>query len=326
MDMQLQFNKNEYIKSQQEMIKKLEQEKQKLMKQTEEYKQKLFHSSQMSQVSANKSNVSRNEDQQSTINLMEEEDSPRRNFMQHLKEESSFLPDYVAPQKNEQKRIIKKVRFHDDESEQIQGHQVIEDNEDDRDYQQSSDDDKEEDEFDVAKVGQKRHRLTRSRMTRQGARTLTKLINQEEAESDSMNQNNIAAATTESQTSLATVPNSSTTQIVTNQHKRPKHSDDEGRLKFKRKWIEDTSKSEDQDWNAENGRMLKNYKKLTKSPDNFSSAQTSTSKTIKPQSNNRDIYHQKMQAAITTINPEVQKNNHLMKMIQKIASSAPGKK
>jgi len=48
---------------------------------------------------------------------MEEDDSPRRNFMQHLKEESSFLPDYVAPQKNEQKRIIKKVRFHDDESE-----------------------------------------------------------------------------------------------------------------------------------------------------------------------------------------------------------------
>lgn len=32
MDMQYQFNKNEYIKSQQEMIKKLEQEKQKLMK------------------------------------------------------------------------------------------------------------------------------------------------------------------------------------------------------------------------------------------------------------------------------------------------------
>lgn len=66
----------------------------------------------MSQLSANKSNVSRNED----LNL-EEEDSPRRNFMQHLKEESSFLPDYVAPQKNEHRKIIKKVRFHDDESE-----------------------------------------------------------------------------------------------------------------------------------------------------------------------------------------------------------------
>ena len=246
--------------------------------------------------------------------------------MQHLKEESSFLPDYVAPQKNEQKRIIKKVRFHDDESEQVQDHAIIEDDEEDHDYQQSSDDDKEEDEFDVAKVGQKRHRLTRSRMTRQGARTLTKLINQEDAESDSMNPNIMAAATTESQTSQATVPNTSTSQIVGNTHKRPKHSDDEGRLKFKRKWIEDTSKSEDQDWNTENARMLKNFKKLPKSPDNFSSAQTSTSKTIKPQQNTRDIYHQKMQAAITTINPEVQKNNHLMKMIQKIASSAPGKK
>ena len=146
--------------------------------------------------------------------------------MQHLKEESSFLPDYVAPQKNEQKRIIKKVRFHDDESEQVQDHAIIEDDEEDHDYQQSSDDDKEEDEFDVAKVGQKRHRLTRSRMTRQGARTLTKLINQEDAESDSMNPNIMAAATTESQTSQATVPTTSTSQIVGNTHKRPKHSDD----------------------------------------------------------------------------------------------------
>ena len=151
--------------------------------------------------------------------------------MQHLKEESSFLPDYVAPQKNEQKRIIKKVRFHDDESEQVQDHAIIEDDEEDHDYQQSSDDDKEEDEFDVAKVGQKRHRLTRSRMTRQGARTLTKLINQEEAESDSMNPNIMAAATTESQTSQATtVPTTSTSQIIGNAQKRPKYSEDEGRL------------------------------------------------------------------------------------------------
>jgi len=47
------------------------------------------------------------------INLLDEDDSPSKKFMQHLKEESSFLPDYVAPQKNDQKKLIKRVRFHD---------------------------------------------------------------------------------------------------------------------------------------------------------------------------------------------------------------------
>jgi len=34
--------------------------------------------------------------------------------MAHMKEESSYLPDTVIPEKIEKKKIIKKVRFHDD--------------------------------------------------------------------------------------------------------------------------------------------------------------------------------------------------------------------
>jgi hypothetical protein len=31
-----------------------------------------------------------------------------------MKEESSFLPDIVIPDKKEMRKIVKKVRFHDD--------------------------------------------------------------------------------------------------------------------------------------------------------------------------------------------------------------------
>ena len=35
--------------------------------------------------------------------------------MHHIKEESSYLPDCVETEKNEKKKVVKKVRFHDDE-------------------------------------------------------------------------------------------------------------------------------------------------------------------------------------------------------------------
>ena len=48
------------------------------------------------------------------------DDSPSKHSrnMQHMKEESSFLPDLIVPpSKVEKKKIIKRVRFHDDETE-----------------------------------------------------------------------------------------------------------------------------------------------------------------------------------------------------------------
>jgi len=61
----------------------------------------------------------------SAINLDDENDleiSPGKKMM-HLKEESSFLPDYERPPKAEsQKKIIKKVRFHDEPSSIHENH------------------------------------------------------------------------------------------------------------------------------------------------------------------------------------------------------------
>jgi hypothetical protein len=56
------------------------------------------------------------------INLEDElEDSPgKQKFLQHMKEESSYLPMAVLPENVEKKRIIKKVRFHDDEPVVVQ--------------------------------------------------------------------------------------------------------------------------------------------------------------------------------------------------------------
>lgn len=57
----------------------------------------------------------------SVINLEESiDDSPSKHSrnMQYMKEESSFLPDQIVPpSKVEKKKIIKRVRFHDDETE-----------------------------------------------------------------------------------------------------------------------------------------------------------------------------------------------------------------
>ena len=41
--------------------------------------------------------------------------SGSKNKMHNVKEESSYLPDCVPPEKNEKKKVVKKVRFHDDE-------------------------------------------------------------------------------------------------------------------------------------------------------------------------------------------------------------------
>lgn len=41
--------------------------------------------------------------------------SGSKNKMHNIKEESSYLPDCVVAEKNEKKKIVKKVRFHDDE-------------------------------------------------------------------------------------------------------------------------------------------------------------------------------------------------------------------
>ena len=41
--------------------------------------------------------------------------SGSKNKMHHIKEESSYLPDCVETEKNEKKKVVKKVRFHDDE-------------------------------------------------------------------------------------------------------------------------------------------------------------------------------------------------------------------
>ena len=41
--------------------------------------------------------------------------SGSKNKMHNIKEESSYLPDSVVAEKNEKKKIVKKVRFHDDE-------------------------------------------------------------------------------------------------------------------------------------------------------------------------------------------------------------------
>lgn len=42
--------------------------------------------------------------------------SGSKNKMHNIKEESSYLPDCVVPEKHEPKKIVKKVRFHDDET------------------------------------------------------------------------------------------------------------------------------------------------------------------------------------------------------------------
>lgn len=41
--------------------------------------------------------------------------SGSKNKMHNVKEESSYLPDCVPAEKNEKKKVVKKVRFHDDE-------------------------------------------------------------------------------------------------------------------------------------------------------------------------------------------------------------------
>lgn len=49
------------------------------------------------------------------------EDSPvKKHYMAHNREESSYLPDYVAPTQNQNRKIIKKVRFHDDDPVEVQ--------------------------------------------------------------------------------------------------------------------------------------------------------------------------------------------------------------
>lgn len=41
--------------------------------------------------------------------------SGSKHRMHNVKEESSYLPDYIPPEKVEKKKVVKKVRFHDDE-------------------------------------------------------------------------------------------------------------------------------------------------------------------------------------------------------------------
>ena len=76
----------------------------------------------MSQISAQKSTLSQDQKVYQggipIINLDDEneiEDTPSKaKFLAHMKEESSYLPDTVIPEKIEKKKIVKKVRFHDD--------------------------------------------------------------------------------------------------------------------------------------------------------------------------------------------------------------------
>jgi hypothetical protein len=42
--------------------------------------------------------------------------SPSKKLMSHLKEDSSFLPENITPEKIEKKKVIKKVRFFDAQS------------------------------------------------------------------------------------------------------------------------------------------------------------------------------------------------------------------
>ena len=97
--------RNELIKHQTDMLKQLEMKKQQLLKDNEQIAQQA--SSQKSSQGA-----------PTIICLDEDVDiSPNKQKMiqQNLKEESSYLPDHVTPEKIEKRKIIKKVRFFDAE-------------------------------------------------------------------------------------------------------------------------------------------------------------------------------------------------------------------
>lgn len=213
------------------------------------------------------------------------EDSPvKRQYMAHNREESSYLPEYIAPAQNQTKKIIKKVRFHDDDPVEVQPGPVQ-----------------------PVKVGTKR------KFTRRSEVEVSDESSDEEMEDESFekSEEKVPVRPEPKRQKVDEKPITEATkknrEIVTRSGSR---------LTRRRQVDSDESESED----SEEKQPVKSQKKVSKPASKSQSKSShpdysSTQSSVSP----NKLLGQKMEAYFQKLDPKVKQNTALMQMMKKIA-------